>query len=91
MFHDLAPRDQLKMATVGGYQSGSTSTSGWNWGSAWGEAVVEDEEENEGVTSATLFSGRDSVIFLVDCSLGMFSVRGKDGERAIDICIKVSK
>ena len=88
---DLAPRDQLKMATGGGYQSGSTSTmSGWNWGSAWGEAVVEDEEENEGGTSATLFSGRDSVIFLVDCSLGMFSARGKDGERAIEICIKVS-
>ena len=83
-----------KMATGGGYgsTSGTTSTmSGWNWGSAWGEVVEEEDEDNEGVSSSSLFSGRDSVIFLIDCSLGMFSARGKDGEKAIEICIKVSK
>jgi ATP-dependent DNA helicase 2 subunit 1 len=65
--------------------------SGWNWGSAWGEVVEEEDEDNEGVSSSSLFSGRDSVIFLIDCSLGMFSARGKDGEKAIEICIKCAR
>ena len=64
-----------------------TTGSGWNWGTTWGEATVEEEDE-EMEPSGSFFSGRDGLVFLMDCSKGMFTA--KDQEKAIELSIKVA-
>ena len=79
------------MAFGSAFQAGaSTSTSGWNWGTSWAETEADDEEDEE-QRSSFLFSGRDSVIFLVDCSRGMLSSRVEGGDKPVQLCIKVHK
>lgn len=79
------------MASGSAFQAGaSTSTLGWNWGTPWAETEADDEEDEE-QRSSFLFSGRDSVIFLVDCSRGMLSSRVEGGDKPVQLCIKVHK
>ena len=77
------------MALSSAFQAGATSSSsGWNWGTAWTDAEADDEEDEE-KGSSFLFSGRDSVIFLIDCSPSMLSSRVEGGDKPAELCIKV--
>ena len=77
------------MAFSSAFQAGATSSSsGWNWGTAWADADADDEEDEE-KGSSFLSSGRDSVIFLIDCSRSMLSSHVGGGDKPVQLCIKV--
>ena len=76
------------MASGSAFQADtSASSSGWNWGTSWANAE-DDDEEGEDQRSSFLFSGRDSVIFLIDCSGGMLKSRVEGGDKPVQLCIK---
>ena len=77
------------MAAGSAFQTGASSSNpGWTWGTSWADAQADEEEEEE-QRSSFLFSGRDSVIFLIDCSRAMLTSRAEGGDKPIQLCIKV--